>query len=197
MSALDYDLVEPAVVTDATGDRMRVSLVAAVEAKTGVPWDISRRDFDVTDVEEDELAEGTCVCGQQGLKYLFTITHRATGVSLHPIGSSCIEHFGVAAMTDRARGLRVLAELAAVVRGGSHLVLRGKGKHFTATTLLALHDAGAFAPTRWNGGDGANDYHFLLRMMRKRMDPSSAQARKAAALLHEIEQFLSTWGGVV
>ncbi|MDJ0454070.1 hypothetical protein [Gordonia amicalis] len=183
-------VTEQAVVTDARGDRMRATLVAAVENVADIPWDIARRGFDVTDIEEDERVGGECVCGQQGLRYLYTITHRVTGVSLYPIGSSCIGYFGVAAMTDRARDLRDLVELAAVARGGELLVLRGKGKHLTAAKLLALYDAGAFPATSWNRGRPADDYNFLLRMMRKRNEPSAAQKRKVDALLRDIEDFL-------
>lgn len=188
-------LAEQSIVTDARGDRMRAALVAAVEKVTGTPWDVARRGFDVTDVQEDEVSEGECVCGQRGLKYLYTITHRVTGAIVYPIGSSCIDHFAVAAMTDRARDLRNLVDLAAVVRRGERLVLRGKGKHLTAARLLALHDAGAFPATPWNRGRPADDYAFLLRMMRKRNEPSSAQRRKVDALLRETENFLRKWEG--
>ena len=186
---------EQAVVTDARGDRLRAALVAAVERVTDTPWDIARRGFDVTDIEEDELVRGECVCGQRGLRYLYTITHRVTGVPLYPIGSSCIDHFGVAAMTDRACDLRNLADLAAVVRRGERLELRGRGRHLTAAKLLALHDAGAFPATSWNRGRPADDYDFLLRMMRKRSEPSPAQERKVGVLLREIENFLRKWEG--
>lgn len=179
-----------AVVTDAGGDRIRATLVRTVEAATGLPWDVARRGFEVTDMTEDETAASECVCGQTGLRYLYTIEHR-DGAVLYAIGSDCIHHFGVVGMVDKARTLRHLHDVAAVVARGEHLTLRGPGRNLTAARLLALYDSGAFAPTPWNGGDPANDYDFMLRMMRKRNGPSGPAVRKIASLLGEIERFVT------
>lgn len=180
-----------AVVTDATGDRIRATLVRTVEAAAGLPWDVARRGFDVTDMDIDEAAAGECVCGQPNLRYLYTIEH-LSGAVLYPIGSDCIHHFGVVGMVNKARTLRHLHDVAAVVARGEHLTLRGPGRNLTAARLLALYDSGAFTASAWNGGDPANDYDFLLRMLRKRNEPSGPAVRKVAALLGEIERFVTT-----
>lgn len=178
-----------AVVTDASGDRIRATLVRTVEAATGLPWDVARRGLEVTGMGVDEDAAGECVCGQPNLRYLYTIEH-LSGAVLYPIGSDCIHHFGVVGMVDKARTLRHLHDLAAVVARGEHLTLRGPGRNLTAARLLALYDSGAFTPSAWNGGDPARDYDFLLRMFRKRNDPSDSSVRKIAALLREAERFV-------
>ena len=64
-----------------------------LEASTTDNWEIAVREWDIVDCEEDEEHASECVCGKENLRYLFTIRIRATGRSLYPRGSSCIEKF--------------------------------------------------------------------------------------------------------
>lgn len=186
--------IELEIMTDAaTGGGIRLALVRAVEDASGLPWDVARLTWRVTDMEEDEHAEGECVCGQTGLRYLYTIADDRTGAVLYPIGSDCIAHFAIDSMTDEVRRLRDLWELAGVVGSGTALVLKGAGRHLSRAKLAALYGEGAFKPSRWNGGDPARDLDFLLKMFGKRNAPSTAQRRKIDVLLSEIAGFLSGW----
>lgn len=180
---------DDAIFAGAFGDRVRTRLVRAVEDASGVPWDLARRRWSVAGVSQVD-GDGVCVCGQHGLVWLYTIIDGVNDAVLEPIGSSCIEHFGVAGMTDGAARLRAVAEMAEVVRAGGHLVLRGPGRNVSAAKLLALLDEGAFRPSRWNRGYPASDYDFLLRMLRSHFDPSPRQDAKIGALLREAETFL-------
>lgn len=184
--------IEPEIMTDAaTGGGIRLALVRAVEDASNLPWDVARLTWRVSDMEED--ADGECVCGQTGLRYLYTIADDRTGAVLYPIGSDCIAHFAIDSMTDEARRLRDLWELVRVVESGTALILKGEGRNLTKAKLAALYDEGAFKPSRWNGGDPVCDFDFLLKMFGKRNTPSPAQRRKIDALLSEIAGFLRGW----
>lgn len=180
----DYDYdddVEPA----------RGTLIAAVRAASnGLPWDAARRLWDVAGVDHDPLCTGVCVCGQTGLGWLYTIVNRETGALLAPIGSDCIEHFRVDLMSEQAADQRRLREMAAEAAAGRRQVLRGRARTLTAARLRVLHAHGAIAPSRWNGGVSERDLDFLLSMLRKRNEPSSAQLRKVGALVSEIDGWL-------
>lgn len=186
--------IGPDIITDAaTGEGIRLALVRAVEDASGLPWDVARLTWRVSDMEEDEHADGECVCGQTGLRYLYTIADDRTGAVLYPIGSDCIAHFAIDSMTDEVRRLRDLWELASIVESGTALTLKGEGRNLTKAKLAALYDEGAFKPSQWNGGEPARDHDFLLKMFGKRNEPSPAQRRKIAVLLSEIAGFLRGW----
>ena len=44
-------------------------------------------------VGHKEVHDGTCVCGKQHIKQAFTIENTASGETIYPIGSRCIERF--------------------------------------------------------------------------------------------------------
>ena len=67
---------------------------SVLEASTTDKWEIAVREWDIVDCQEDEKHLSECVCGKENLRYLFTIRNRKTGISLYPIGSTCIEKFG-------------------------------------------------------------------------------------------------------
>ena len=56
-------------------------------------WDSAVTEWEISDVEEDELLEESCICGKEHLRYLFTIENQLNGNVLYPIGSSCIKKF--------------------------------------------------------------------------------------------------------
>ena len=44
-------------------------------------------------VGHEKVNDGTCVCGKKHIKRAFTIENTASGETLYPIGSKCIERF--------------------------------------------------------------------------------------------------------
>ena len=60
------------------------------ESKT---WELAVTEWEISDVEEDENLEESCICGKEHLRYLFTIKNKLNGNTLYPIGSSCIKKF--------------------------------------------------------------------------------------------------------
>lgn len=53
-------------------------------------WEGARREWRIVGCEVDETHSATCVCGKEGLRYVYTIANTETGETLSPIGSSCI-----------------------------------------------------------------------------------------------------------
>jgi len=56
-------------------------------------WEGARREWEIVGCEVDETHSATCVCGKEGLRYVYTIANTETGEILSPIGSSCIKKF--------------------------------------------------------------------------------------------------------
>lgn len=53
-------------------------------------WEGARREWEIVGCEVDETHSATCVCGKEGLRYVYTIANTETGETLSPIGSSCM-----------------------------------------------------------------------------------------------------------
>lgn len=56
-------------------------------------WEGARREWRIVGCEVDETHSATCVCGKEGLRYVYTIANTETGETLSPIRSSCIKKF--------------------------------------------------------------------------------------------------------
>lgn len=56
-------------------------------------WEGARREWEIVGCEIDETHSATCVCGKEGLRYVYTIANTETGETLSPIGSSCIKKY--------------------------------------------------------------------------------------------------------
>lgn len=50
-------------------------------------WEGARREWRIVGCEVDETHSATCVCGKEGLRYVYTIANTETGETLSPIGS--------------------------------------------------------------------------------------------------------------
>lgn len=64
---------------------------AVIGASRSDFWEGARYEWYMWDCEE---GSGECVCGQKGLRYLYTIRNKCTQRLLYPIGSVCIDYFG-------------------------------------------------------------------------------------------------------
>jgi len=139
---------------DAGAPAARPALRRAVEEASGLPWAEARTRWDVSNVDHDPKCTGECVCGQEGLAWLFTIQNRDTGALLYPIGSECIRYFEVDAMARQARDRRGLLELELAVRDGVVLDLK---THFSRARIESLHDAGVISI--WQRDDLMNAFN--------------------------------------
>jgi len=135
---------------------------SVLEASTTDKWEIAVREWDIVDCQEDEKHLSECVCGKENLRYLFTIRNRKTGISLYPIGSTCIEKFGRDDLDSEVNVQLDMYHLVHAIESGERIELTSK--YFSKKLLLALYEEGAFAPNQYNGYDGKNDYQFMLDM---------------------------------
>lgn len=178
----DMDVLPPWWLDVATGERLRGSLVEAVVTASRVPWDIARLRWHVTDMTEDETASSECVCGQTGLRYRFTIADDVSGAELFPIGSDCIAHFDVLAMTSAATVLADFAALTSAARGG---VLDLKGD-LSRRRLALLHRRGMLAD---------REFEFLVSMFNRRREMTLRQQGWAHALMVRLTCEFAATGG--
>ncbi|MBR5016271.1 MAG: hypothetical protein IKX50_00930 [Spirochaetia bacterium] len=135
----------------------------ASEAKT---WESAVCEWEIFDCEEDEDCSTECICGHEGLKYLYTIRNRINGNILFPIGSSCIKKFERFDLNEKISILEQMYNLLHAVDRGERIELTSK--LFSSNLLLYFYKKGVFKPNYYNGFDSYNDYEFMLKMFRKR-----------------------------
>lgn len=146
-------------------------------------WEGARREWRIVGCEVDETHSATCVCGKEGLRYVYTIANTETGETLSPIGSSCIKKFEQSDMDEELAGwqqaIKLMEEAARI--GKEDYVHLHSGS-YSRKLLYFLYEQDAFRPTKYNGYDGYNDYLFLLDMFNGGFC-SEAQERKCQAII--------------
>ena len=155
---------------------------AVISASESDNWNDAKTEWtNVDDIEEDDNLSSQCVCGQENLRYLFTITNRFNGNKLFPIGSTCIKQFENDELNRTVNVYRQLLELEKSVKQRKFIKL--DSKHFSRNMLQYLYEHDAFKPSRFNQYDAYNDYDFLLKMFNKRKEPTENQQLKINALV--------------
>ncbi len=145
-------------------------------------FESARYEWDLVGRSVDPEASQNCICGKEGLKYLFTIRNHMTGKELYPIGSSCIELFEREDFNHQTSIAKQLYAVLAEYKETGTLKLNGGSMN--KAVLKQLYDDGCFKPSQYNGGNPEADYKFLVDMFNKRNDPTDAQRRKIWALLN-------------
>lgn len=162
---------------------------AVLEASHANDWTDAVHEWQIAGLEEEDEADGICVCGKTGLAYLYTIYNPTTDQELFPIGSECINHFGVRELRSESTIIRSLFKLKAAFLAGESVIL--KGGLFSRALLTDLYENGAFPPNEHNSGNGEKDYHFMLDMFNQRKDPTRNQGKKIWFLInHSIRSFI-------
>lgn len=151
-------------------------------------WESAVAEWEITDVEEDEYLEESCICGKEHLRYLFTIENQLNGNALYPIGSSCIKKFERDDLKYEVDVKEQLFKLLHAVEENQFLQL--SSEYFSRKLLLYLYEVGAFKPTQWNNNDPKNDYQFMLDMFNKRKRTENQDKKATAIILSSIKPFL-------
>jgi len=151
-------------------------------------WKDAVTEWEIEDCQEDCSCSTECICGKEGLRYLFTIHNIVNGNRLFPIGSSCIKKFGVAGLNEETSLWEKEFQLYDAVATSSFIDL--KGGLFSRKLLKKLYDEGAFAPSDYNDHYPYKDYKFLLDMFNKREMTSGQSKRCAAIILSSIKPFI-------
>lgn len=144
-------------------------------------WIYARHEWDVIDCIEDENETHSCLCGQENLRYIYTIKNRKNGNELFPIGSRCIKHFEMPDMNKTADAWHQIYQIHRSELNYGWNSLKNAG--FTKNVLELMYNQGAFQPSQYNHSDPAEDYEFLLEMFRKRTEPTEGQNKKIYALM--------------
>ena len=163
-----------------------------LEASRSDCWEEAVYEWDIVDYEEDDDCESVCICGKQGIRYLYTIRNKETGKQLYPIGSSCIKRFEREDMDEEIAVLEGMFKLYRALRNREKIEL--STEYFTKRLLRALYDEGAFQDNQYNRFDGWNDYDFMLKMFNKRDKTliTEPQHRKIGGLIaYSIKPFLA------
>lgn len=165
------------------GNPLHEMVIALSEADT---WYEAAAEWSVVNRVDMDQPTYTCLCNQQGLRYIHTIRNMENGAQIEPVGSECIHKFGDAA--DLQTELDVFALLSRtrseLLRGGE---IHMDTEFFSRKALAYMYEDGAFPPSRYNGGDPHSDYEYMLMIFNKR-DPSllsDPQFRKYDALMDQ------------
>ena len=153
-----------------------------VNASVSDSWETAVLEWDICDCEEDESAETNCMCGHEGIRYLFYIRNRFNGTSFGPIGSECIKKFGRKDLASEVDVQERMFRLFGAIMNHERIEL--DTTYFSRKLLQYLHEEGAI--------DSSN-YAFLLDMFNKRNKDAMTfrqQGKINAVLGYSIKPFL-------
>ena len=153
-----------------------------VRASVSDRWETAVLEWDICDCEEDESAETNCMCGHEGIRYLFYIRNRNNGTTFGPIGSECIKKFGRKDLSSEVDVQERMFRLYEAITKREYIEL--DTKFFSRKFLLYLLEQGAVSE---------GDYGFMLDMFNKRDKDgiTGGQERKINAVIaYTIKPFL-------
>ena len=115
-----------------------------IEFSVADDWEGARREWEVVGCEIDETHSATCICGKEGLRYVYTIVNTETGESLFPIGSSCIKKFEQNDMDEELAGWQQAIKLMedAAKLGKEDYVHLHSGSYSRKLLLLDMFNGG-------------------------------------------------------
>ncbi len=143
-------------------------------------WSSAVEEWEISSMEEDEDADGICLCGNTGLRYLYEIKNHKNGNFLFPIGSTCIKKFERDDLDEEVENRDRLLRLMSAVKRRERIVL--SSTYFSRKLLEYLRLNHIFSPTSYNNFNGENDYLFMLDMFNRRTYTPN-QERKATAII--------------
>ena len=152
-----------------------------IDLSVAKDWQEAVHEWEIQDCLEDEDCSSQCICGKEGIRYLFSIRNTRNGKVLYPIGSSCIKKFN---RSDLASQVDVYEKLfKAIHEFSQHGYIPFTSDFFSKKLLTFLFEEGCFKASRYNSWHPEKDYNFLLEMFNKRNDPTPAQELKIRALV--------------
>ena len=153
-----------------------------LKASVSNDWETAVLEWDIINCEEDESAETNCMCGHEGIRYLFYIRNKLNGTSIAPIGSKCIKKFGRKDLASEVDVQERLFKLFDAIMKHERIEL--DTTYFSRKLLLYLREESAI---------DVSDHGFLLDMFNKRDKDAitSRQQRKIDGVLcYRIKPFL-------
>lgn len=164
---------------------------AVLEQSLSKDWSLAVHEWMIRDCTEDPECATQCICGKEGIRYLFSIKNIKNGNVLFPIGSSCIKKFERSDLTEQVCVYEKLFKLTNEFSKSAYIPFTSD--FFSKKLLTFLYNQGAFKPSSFNHGQPIRDYKFLLKMFNKRTPPSTAQKSKInAIIIHSIVPYLKS-----
>lgn len=152
---------------------------AVIKASETHFWEEAVCEWEILDCDIDEDMKSVCICGQEGLKYCFTIQNRYNGNILYPIGSSCINQFGRSDLRQMVSVYEQMFHIRTKYYKREKIVLEDLSRRL----LQFLYEEDVFQPTSYNHFNPEQDYTFLLSMFNQRTEPSARQQAKINAII--------------
>ncbi len=147
-----------------------------IDASKGLTWEEAVNEWEIVDCIEDEDSSSVCICGKDRLRYLYTIRNSITGISLFPIGSTCIKKFERDDLMEEVAVKEKMFKLLHAVN--SKKIVELSSEYFSKKLLFAFYKADVFKPTQYNNFNGYADYKFMLDMFNRRDKSSISQAQR-------------------
>ena len=105
-------------------------------------WEGARREWGIVGCEVDETHSATCVCGKEGLRYVYTIANTETGETLSPIGSSCIKKFEQSDMDEELAGwqqaIKLMEEAARIASSCTSCTSKMRFDRQSTTDMMVI-----------------------------------------------------------
>ena len=145
-------------------EQKRYELIDAVlGASASRCWGDAVLEWCVAGCDEDEECGGVCVCGHEGLRYLYEIRNPTTHAGLYPIGSRCIGLFRRRELDLEASNLKRLTRLMGeAARLGRGRLVDIKSGFYSRALIDCLRERGAFGEDPPRGRN--RDYATLRRL---------------------------------
>ena len=142
-------------------------------------WEEAVDEWEIIECHIDKNVEEICICGQEGLRYCYTIRNRLNGKNLYPIGSSCILQFERNDLKQIIRIYEQLFHICAKYYNHEKITLND----FSRGLLKFFLAANVFQGTLYNRFNPKNDYEFMLKMFNRRLEPAQRQQSKINAII--------------
>lgn len=143
-------------------------------------WREAVDEWDIESCEEDQDLAGTCICGKEELRYLFTIVNMENDNIVFPIGSQCIKRFK---RSDLNKTITIHEQLHKLLRAvENNKFIEMNSEYFSRNLLEHLYDIGALDSSNPNFSAYGN-YEFLLSMFNQRKEATVNQRKRIAAII--------------
>lgn len=152
-------------------------------------WEGAVVEWEITRCHIDDDMRGVCICGQEDLRYCYTIQNQLNGHILYPIGSSCILKFERSELKQIIRIYDQLFHIRTKFYNHEKITL----PDFSRALLKFFLAADVFQESTYNNYNSKNDYNFLLKMFNRRSEPTPRQQAKInAIIINSIIPFIKT-----
>lgn len=160
---------------------------AVLDASKSDNWDEASHEWELLNSTKDFSGDTVCVCGHEGLTYLYTIKNSNTNKVLYPIGSECIKLFNNNKLNQAFKNSeKIRCLLNSFIDPKADPVVM-TSKYFSSSVLKLMHWAGAF------DGGYFDDADKVLDICLAEFNGRKTRSRRVFAVKHIIEDQIRPW----